>query len=128
MTKEQDGNPYIIIFALWLLVFAASSQVMIISPILPRISEQLGTPLEILGNLVTVYAVMVGVFAIIMGPLSDKIGRRKILLIGTGGISLFLFLHGFVDSFLGLLAVRALAGMAGGVLSGAAVAYVVFSI
>lgn len=124
MTKKQDGNPYVIIFALWLLVFAASSQVMIISPILPRISEQLGTPLEILGNLVTVYAVMVGVFAIIMGPLSDKIGRRKILLIGTGGISFFLFLHGFVDSFFALLLVRALAGMAGGVLSGSAVAYV----
>lgn len=124
MTKKQDGNPYLIIFALWMLVFAASSQVMIISPILPRISEQLGTPFEILGNLVTVYAVMVGVFAIIMGPLSDKIGRRKILLIGTGGISLFLFLHGLVDTFFGLLVVRALAGMAGGVLSGAAVAYV----
>lgn len=124
MTKKQDGNPYLIIFALWLLVFAASSQVMIISPILPRISEQLGTPLEVLGNLVTVYAVMVGLFAIIMGPLSDKIGRRKILLIGTGGISFFLFLHGLVDSFIGLLIVRGLAGMAGGVLSGSAVAYV----
>lgn len=124
MIKKQEGNPYLIIFALWLLVFAASSQVMIISPILPRISDQLGTPLEILGNLVTVYAVMVGLFAIIMGPLSDKIGRRKILLIGTGGISLFLFLHGLVDSFLGLLVVRALAGMAGGVLSGSAVSYV----
>ncbi|HKK26447.1 MAG TPA: MFS transporter [Gracilimonas sp.] len=124
MTKKQDGNPYIIIFALWLLVFAASSQVMIISPILPRISEQLGTPLEILGNLVTVYAVMVGIFAIIMGPLSDKIGRRKILLIGTGGITISLFMHGLVDSFWGLMVVRALAGMAGGVLSGAAVAYV----
>ena len=124
MAKKQDGNPYIIIFALWLLVFAASSQVMIISPILPRISEQLGTPLEILGNLVTVYAVMVGVFAIIMGPLSDKIGRRKILLIGTGGITISLFLHGLVDTFWGLMVVRALAGMAGGVLSGAAVAYV----
>ncbi|SMO37215.1 MFS transporter [Gracilimonas mengyeensis] len=124
MTKKQDGNPYIIIFALWLLLFAASSQVMIISPILPRIAEQLSTSIEVLGNLVTVYAVMVGFFAIIMGPLSDKIGRRMILLIGTGSISFFLFLHGFVDTFWELLAVRALAGMAGGVLSGAAVAYV----
>ncbi|MEX2364372.1 MAG: MFS transporter, partial [Balneolaceae bacterium] len=124
MTSSDKGNPYLIIFALWLLVFAASSQVMIISPILPRINEQLGTPLEILGSLVTIYAVMVGIFALIMGPLSDKIGRRKILLIGTGGISLFLFLHGFVTTFTGLLVVRGLAGMAGGVLSGAAVAYV----
>ena len=124
MASQKKQNPYIILFALWLLVFAASSQVMIISPILPRINEQLGTPLEILGNLVTIYAVMVGFCAIIMGPLSDKIGRRKILLIGTGGISLFLFLHGVVSTFAGLMVVRGLAGMAGGVLSGAAVAYV----
>lgn len=124
MIKEQEGNPYLIIFSLWLLLFAASSQVMIISPILPQISAQLSTPVEALGNLVTVYAVMVGLLAITMGPLSDKIGRRKILLIGTGGISFFLLLHGFVDSFIGLMTVRALAGMAGGVLSGAAVAYV----
>ncbi|MTI86708.1 MAG: MFS transporter [Balneolaceae bacterium] len=124
MTKKQEGNPYLVIFSLWLLLFAASSQVMIISPILPRISEQLSTPVEVLGNLVTVYAVMVGILAIMMGPLSDKIGRRKILLIGTGGISFFLLMHGFVESFTGLLIVRALAGMAGGVLSGSAVAYV----
>lgn len=124
MKSSNRDNPYIIIFALWLLVFSASSQVMIISPILPRINEQLGTPLEILGNLVTVYAVMVGFCAIIMGPLSDKIGRRKILLIGTGGISFFLFLHGVVTTFAGLMIVRGLAGMAGGVLSGAAVSYV----
>ncbi|MFN1833910.1 MFS transporter [Balneola sp. MJW-20] len=124
MIKPDKANPYLIIFALWLLVFAASSQVMIISPILPRISEQLSTPLEALGTLVTVYASMVGLFAIIMGPLSDRIGRRKILLIGTGGISLFLILHYFVTDFYGLLMVRALAGMAGGVLSGSAVAYV----
>ncbi len=124
MTKPQQGNPTVIIFALWLLVFGASSQVMIISPILPRIHEQLGTPLQALGSLVTIYAVMVGLFAIITGPLSDKIGRRKVLLIGSGSISFFLILHALVDSFTGLLIVRAFAGMAGGVLSGAAVAYV----
>lgn len=124
MNSPKQGNTFLILFSLWLLVFAASSQVMIISPILPRIHEQLGTPIEMLGNLVTIYAIMVGFCAIAMGPLSDKIGRRKILLIGTGGIALFLFLHGVVTTFTGLMIVRGLAGMAGGVLSGAAVAYV----
>ena len=35
VTKE-DSHPYLIIFALWLLVFSASSQIMIISPMLPQ--------------------------------------------------------------------------------------------
>lgn len=97
---------------------------MIIAPILPEIGKSLNTPVELLGNLVTVYAVMVGIFAIIMGPFSDKIGRRKILLIGAGFMAVFLFCHLLVTDFISFMIVRAMAGMAGGVLSGAAVAYV----
>ena len=124
MAPSGKVNPYYIIFSLWLLVFAASSQVMIISPILPKIGAELNTSESLLGYLVTVYATMIGVFAIIMGPLSDKIGRRKILLIGSSGMTIALLLHGMADSFSSLLILRAFAGMAGGVLSGSAVSYV----
>ena len=122
--KSDSPTPYFILFSLWLLVFSASSQIMIIAPILPEIGKALNTNVELLGNLITVYAVMVGVFAIIMGPFSDKIGRRKILLIGTGCMAVFLFSHTLVTDFKSFLVVRAMAGMAGGVLSGSAVAYV----
>ncbi|MGM0588987.1 MAG: MFS transporter [Bacteroidota bacterium] len=121
---EQDGRPYVIIFSLWLLVFAASSQIMIISPILPRIGEQLSIAPTLLGTLVTSYAVMVGICALITGPISDKIGRRKILLYGTGGMTLALAFHGLVFDYYSLLTARGLAGVAGGILSGSAVAYV----
>jgi predicted MFS family arabinose efflux permease len=124
MSSNSKVNPYFIIFPLWLLVFASSSQVMIISPILPTIGAELNTSESLLGNLVTVYATMIGVFAIIMGPLSDKIGRRKILLLGSSGMTVALLLHGLADTFIALLFLRAFAGMAGGVLSGAAVSYV----
>lgn len=124
MTQSEKVNPYYIIFSLWLLVFAASSQVMIISPILPKIGVELNTSESLLGYLVTVYASMIGVFAIIMGPLSDKIGRRKILLIGSFGMTIALLLHSMANSFSSLLILRAFAGMAGGVLSGSAVSYV----
>lgn len=97
---------------------------MIISPILPRIGEQLNASQSILGTLVTAYAGMLGLFAIIIGPISDRIGRRKILLLGTSGMAISLLLHAFVFDFWSLLSLRALSGMAGGVLSGVAVAYV----
>ncbi len=121
---NDKGNHYLIIFPLWLLVFAASSQVMIIAPILPKIGAELNTSESLLGNLVTVYATMLGLCAIVIGPLSDKIGRRKILLLGSSTMTVFLLLHGVADSFLSLLILRAFTGMAGGVLSGAAVSYV----
>lgn len=124
MAPSGKTNDYYIIFSLWLMVFAASSQVMIISPILPEIASELNTPKSLLGYLITVYATMIGVCAIIMGPLSDKIGRRKILLIGSSGMTVALLLHSMADNFTSLLILRAFAGMAGGVLSGSAVSYV----
>lgn len=117
-------SPYFIIFPLWLLVFAASSQVMIIAPILPKIGIELNTSESLLGNLITVYAAMLGLCAIVMGPISDKLGRRKILLFGSSSMTLFLLLHGVANTFTSLLILRALAGMSGGILSGAAVSYV----
>jgi predicted MFS family arabinose efflux permease len=121
---ESKRQTFFIIFSLWLLVFAASSQIMIIAPILPRISEQLQVSEALLGTLVTAYAVMVGVCALITGPISDKIGRRKILLIGTGMMTAALFLHGLISDYVSFLVVRGLAGAAGGILSGSSVSYV----
>ncbi|GIV60581.1 MAG: MFS transporter [Rhodothermaceae bacterium] len=121
---SRSSNPYLILFALWLMVFSASSQVIIVSPILPRIGEALGIPEVLQGWLITSYAVLLSVFALITGPISDKVGRRRILLVGCGSMAGALFLHGIADSFAALVTVRAVAGAAGGMLSGAAVAYV----
>lgn len=122
--KSGRPSPYLIVFTLWLLVFSAASQIMIISPILPQIGDELGIADAVLGTLVSAYSLMVGVFAIISGPVSDKIGRRRILILGTGIMTLALVLHGFVAGYVSFLAVRVFAGMAGGVLSGAAVSYI----
>jgi predicted MFS family arabinose efflux permease len=45
-------------------------------------------------------------------------------MMGSGAMAAALFLHGMADTYASLLSVRALAGAAGGMLSGAAVAYV----
>lgn len=118
------GSPALIVFALWLLVFSSASQIMIISPILPMIGDELGIGDAALGTLVSAYSIMVGIFAIISGPISDKIGRRRILMIGAGTMTVALSLHGFVTGYVSFLAVRVFAGMGGGVLSGAAVSYI----
>jgi predicted MFS family arabinose efflux permease len=67
---------------------------------------------------------MVGLFAIISGPISDWIGRRRILLVGTGIMAISLACHFLVYDYLSFLAVRLFSGIAGGVLSGAAVSYI----
>jgi len=97
---------------------------MIISPILPQIGDDLGIADAALGTLVSAYSLMVGIFAILSGPVSDRIGRRRILLIGCGTMTVALMLHTLVSDYASFLAVRVFAGMAGGILSGAAVSYI----
>ena len=118
------GSATLIVFTLWLLVFSSASQTMIISPILPRIADELVITDAVLGTLVSAYALMAGIFAILAGPVSDRVGRRRILLWGCGAMSIALGLHALASGYLSFLAVRVLAGMAGGVLSGAAVSYI----
>ena len=121
---EEAVSDRLILFALWLLVFSASSQIMIMAPMLPQIGAQLNIPASVQGTLVSAYALMVGLFALVIGPISDKVGRRKVLLAGTALMTVALALHGAANGYAMLLLMRTLAGVAGGVLSGSAVSYV----
>lgn len=124
MSRDRGSEPYIVVFTLWLLVFSSASQTMILSPILPMIGDELSIPDAVLGTLVSVYSIMVGIFAILAGPVSDRVGRRRILILGTATMTVALTLHGFVTGYLSFIAVRIFAGSAGGMLSGAAVSYI----
>jgi len=121
---EEPSSPLLVVFTLWLLVFSSASQTMIISPILPMIGAQLSIPDARLGTLVSAYSLMVGVFAILAGPVSDKVGRRRILMLGCASMTIALALHSFVAGYYSFLLVRVFAGSAGGILSGAAVSYI----
>lgn len=112
------------LFALWLMVFTAASQTIIVTPILPLIADELHVAVGRLGLLIGVYSGMLAVAALVMGPVSDRVGRKRVMLVGSAVLAVALALHGLADTFPLLLAVRMLAGAGGGMLSGAAVSYV----
>jgi predicted MFS family arabinose efflux permease len=118
------GEDPAILGALWLVNFASTSQVLLVSPLLPRIGEELDIEPAWRGTLIGAYGLMAACSALVAGPISDRVGRRKILLVGTAWMVVALGLHALATSFGALLAVRAAAGMAGGILAGASVAYV----
>ncbi len=105
-------------------MFTAASQTIIVTPILPLIGAELDVGPGPMGLLVSVYSWVLAFAALVMGPISDRVGRRRVLLLGAGALTVALALHGLADTFGSLLAMRVLAGAGGGVLSGAAVSYV----
>ena len=124
MIEHPPPRAWLILTALFALTFTTSAQFLIVTPLLPEIRDQLGVAESYLGLLVTSYAIGVGVFSLIAGPVSDYLGRRIILLVGSIGMSLALLAHGLAYSFELLLLVRLLAGCASGLMAGATVAYV----
>ncbi|MES3629037.1 MAG: MFS transporter [Longimonas sp.] len=121
---DKKGNTYFILFALWLMMFSASSQVVIVIPILPEISQTLGVNEFWQGILLGSYAFALGISAVVTGPISDRIGRRRILIIGSALMAVALTLHTVAADFTLLLVMRTLAGIGGGILSGGSVAYI----
>jgi DHA1 family bicyclomycin/chloramphenicol resistance-like MFS transporter len=86
-----------------------------ILPALPLLARELGVPAASAGLVVTAYFVGFAGVGLIVGPLSDHLGRRRLLLGGIAILSLGSLACAFAASFAILLACRLLqaAGAAG---------------
>ncbi len=84
---------------------------------LPAISADLRpTPSQLLW-MVDIYGFLVAGFLITMGTLGDRIGRRRLLLIGAAAFAAASTLAAFAHSAEALIALRALLGVAGATLA-----------
>ena len=88
----------------------------IVLPLLPRYAERTGATDATVGMLVASFSLMQFVFAPLWGRLSDRVGRRPVLVVGLLGsvVSYLLFAWAAVEASLALLFVSRLgAGVAG---------------
>ena len=90
----------------------------IIIPVLPTLIEELtGLPISEAsaygGLLLVAFAVMQFLFSPVLGELSDKFGRRPVLLFSLFGLSLDYLLHAFAPTIGWLFLGRILAGIGG---------------
>ena len=95
----------------------------IVVPILPFWSERFGASGAVLGLLLASHAAMQFLFAPVWGKLSDRVGRRPVMLVTIAGTALSLLFLGLADSLVQLFMARVLAGLFGSNVS-VATAYV----
>ena len=97
-----------------------------ILPVLfPAFMDELGLTYEDLGNLVGILAVFWGISAFAMGFLSDRVGRRKVLIPAVIVFSLMSAFSGMVGGLVSLLLIRAVMGLAEGPVASIGVAVAV---
>jgi DHA1 family tetracycline resistance protein-like MFS transporter len=91
----------------------------LILPQLPFYAERFGATGVWVGAILTAYSAAQLVGASLLGRLSDRVGRRPVLLLSLAGSAASFLLSGFADSLWLLLLARALAGLFGGSIAAA---------
>lgn len=126
MSREKRHAPAIgfifVTFVLGVMGFG------LLIPVLPRlVTEFRGGDVALgshaYGALIGVFALMQFFFAPILGALSDRYGRRRVILIALGGAALDYLVMGLSPNLTWLFVARTISGMTAGMLS-AAYAYV----
>ncbi|MGE6363220.1 MFS transporter [Bacillus paramycoides] len=86
---------------------------LLVAPLLPTITETMSIPDGRGGLLITIYALFYGITAPLFGPMSDKVGRKRMIVIGFVIFSVSTFCTGVAKSFEVLLIFRGLTGLSG---------------
>jgi multidrug resistance protein len=103
-----------VLTTLFLIVFTDLVGFGIVIPLLPLYAEHYRPAPWVFGLLMATYSAMQFVFSPILGRLSDRVGRRPVLLISLTGSVIGFVMFALADSLLLLFASRLLAGIAGG--------------
>jgi len=98
-------------------LFLGVSDTQLVAPLLPLIALDLGTTPGHAGIIVTTYSLAAAAFALLVGPLSDRVGRKKILVSGLALFTIASFLTYHVSTFNALVILRTMTGLAAGTLS-----------
>lgn len=93
--SKPSRAPLLIIF---ITVFIDLLGFGIVLPILPRYAEHFHVSKIMLGMLMASFSAMQFVFAPLWGRVSDRVGRRPILILGLAGSAIFYSLFGYVTS------------------------------
>jgi predicted MFS family arabinose efflux permease len=97
-------------------MFTAGADLLVISPTLPQMADDLGVSVERGSAWVSAYAAATAGFALLFGPISDRYGRRRVLLLGLLTLGAGTLVAGFAHGFVELVVARFVAGAGAGML------------
>lgn len=110
----KSRSPLVIIF---ITIFIDLVGFGIVIPVLPLYAKKFGASEMIVGLLLSSYSIMQFIFSPILGKLSDKVGRRPVLLYSLIGTSIGFLVMGFAHALWLLFVARIIDGITGGNIS-----------
>jgi predicted MFS family arabinose efflux permease len=121
--SEKSGFKWTVALILFGVLFLGVSDTQLVAPLLPLIAQDLKTTAGRAGIIVTAYSLAAAGFALLVGPVSDRVGRKRVLVAGLTLFTVASFLTYHVSSFSALVILRAMTGLAAGTLSTCALSF-----
>ncbi|MFI8706823.1 MFS transporter [Bacillus sp. NPDC077411] len=109
--SDNGMKPMLILLAT--VAFFIGMDSLVVSPLIPDIAKATAVPMERGGWLITSYALFYGLTAPFFGPISDKFGRKQMIVTGMIIFSIGTFCTGLSQDFNTILGFRALTGLSG---------------
>src|SRR6476469_8095018 len=106
--KVETKKVFSILFLMMFLVMVGFG---IIIPVLPFLAEKVGGSPTELGLLMAVYSLMQLFFAPMWGRISDRIGRKPVMMIGIFGLAISFFIMAIANSLWVLFVARIIGGI-----------------
>lgn len=104
----KTKNALLVLFLVMFLVYVGFG---IMIPVLPFYAEEIGASPTELGLLMAVYSLMQLIFAPLWGKISDRYGRKPVMLVGIGGLALSFFMMAVSTNLWMLYAARIIGGI-----------------
>lgn len=121
---NNQTNKRRLLFMLAMCSFLVGFDLIVTIPLIPDIVKEVQMNVDLGGLLVTAYAVVYAVFSPIFGSLSDRIGRKKVLIAGLIVFGVATALTGIANNFWTLIVFRVFAGIGAGMIEPVAFAIV----
>ena len=129
VSSRKDGEfgireGWLIILTCFITIFIAYTTAFILGPMLDVMGGDLGLSLTAMGQLAAITFIPWGIGAPLLAPISDRYGRKPVLIIGVVGLSLSNIATSFADGYLAVAVCRFTAGLSGALVPPTAVAVI----
>lgn len=112
-TAPMFAHPASIITLLTGTMFLAITVFTLLAPLLVDLAREFGTTVPVVGQITAATSIPWALFGPVIGPLSDRYGRRPVLVAGVFALGLTTVAAALAPNLLALIALRLLTGCAG---------------
>jgi len=123
MDESSNRVSLIVLLSVYFANFIGPFGGMAILTIMPTLKNSLNTDISLIVFAITYYSFLIGIVQFFSGPLADKYGHKRVLILGTSIYTLGCLLTAFSTDIWSFIALRSIQGLGDGLMTPVGIAF-----